>query len=146
MREASMRAKSAAALCTLSLSFGMFGPAFAASGTPSPSDNLKRIDTVVVIYAENRSFDNLYGNFPGANGVRTGSFGTRLQRDRDGTRLGELPPIWEGLTAKGVTPPVTQAQTEHLPNRPFRADDPKGFNIGYGTITRDLWHRFYQNQ
>ena len=28
-----------------------------------------RIDTIVVIYAENRSFDNLYGNFPGARGL-----------------------------------------------------------------------------
>ncbi|TIX05270.1 MAG: acid phosphatase, partial [Mesorhizobium sp.] len=28
-----------------------------------------KIDTVVVIYAENRSFDNLYGGFPGANGL-----------------------------------------------------------------------------
>ena len=31
------------------------------------------IDTVVVIYAENRSFDNLYGNFPGANGLANAS-------------------------------------------------------------------------
>ena len=27
------------------------------------------IDTVVVIYAENRAFDTLYGLFPGANGI-----------------------------------------------------------------------------
>jgi phospholipase C len=30
---------------------------------------LDAIDTVVVIYAENRAFDNLYGLFPGANGI-----------------------------------------------------------------------------
>jgi len=29
----------------------------------------QQIETVVVIYAENRSFDNLYGFFPGANGL-----------------------------------------------------------------------------
>ena len=45
-----------------------------------------------------------------------------------------------------MTPPVTQAQTEHLPNAPFAIDDPKGFNLPLGVITRDLWHRFYQNQ
>ncbi|VEB44664.1 Phospholipase C [Chromobacterium violaceum] len=30
---------------------------------------LSDIKNVVVIYAENRGFDNLYGLFPGANGV-----------------------------------------------------------------------------
>ena len=54
--------------------------------------------------------------------------------------------MWGGLTGKGVTPPVTQAQTEHLPNQPFAIDDPKGFNSPLGVGTRDLWHRFYQNQ
>ncbi|HXZ43901.1 MAG TPA: alkaline phosphatase family protein, partial [archaeon] len=29
---------------------------------------LDRIHHLVVIYLENRSFDNLYGEFPGANG------------------------------------------------------------------------------
>src|SRR5215213_5335355 len=32
-------------------------------------DGMDRIDNIVVIYAENRSFDNLYGSFPGANGL-----------------------------------------------------------------------------
>jgi phospholipase C len=31
----------------------------------------KNVKTVVIIYAENRSFDNLFGKFPGANGLRT---------------------------------------------------------------------------
>ena len=69
-----------------------------------------------------------------------------LQLDRDGTPLKELPPVWDGLTAKGVTPPVTQAQTEHLPNKPFAIDDPNGFNTPLGVVTHDLWHLFYQNQ
>src|ERR1700730_9561095 len=73
------------------------------------------IDTVVVIYAENRSFDNLYGSFPGANGLQNVTPQNSTQLDRDGTVLNELPPVWDGLTGKGVTPPVTQAQTEHLP-------------------------------
>jgi hypothetical protein len=33
------------------------------------NQNLSKIETIVVIYAENRSFDHLYGFFPGANGI-----------------------------------------------------------------------------
>ncbi len=107
---------------------------------------LNAIDTVVVIYAENRSFDNLYGHFPGANGLQNVTAENSRQRDRDGTVLKELPPVWNNLTAKGVTPVVTQAQTEHLPNKPFAIDDPKGFNTPMSVVTHDLWHLFYQNQ
>jgi len=114
-----------------------------AQGAPSGVD---AIETVVVIYAENRSFDNLYGSFPGADGLQNVTAKNSLQVDRDGSELKELPPIWDGLTAKGVTPPVTQAQTEHLPNKPFAIDDPAGFKTSLGVITHDLWHLFYQNQ
>ena len=107
---------------------------------------IEDIATIVVIYAENRSFDNLYGSFPGANGVSQVTPVAYTQLDRDGSVLKELPPVWEGLTAKGVVPAVTQAQTEHLPNAPFAIDDPKSFNTPLGVTTRDLWHRFYQNQ
>src|SRR6478609_7404611 len=37
---------------------------------PSPDRRaIDRVDTVVVIYAENRAFDTFYGLFPGANGI-----------------------------------------------------------------------------
>lgn len=107
---------------------------------------LNKIETVVIIYAENRSFDNLYGHFPGANGLQNLSAEATRQVDRDRTPLKELPPIWNGLTAKGVSPAITQAQTEHLPNAPFAIDDPKGFNLSLTVATGDLVHRFYQNQ
>ena len=107
---------------------------------------IEDIATIVVIYAENRSFDNLYGSFPGAHGLSELTPAGYPQLDRDGSILKELPPVWDGLTAKGVVPPVTQAQTEHLPNAPFAIDDPKGFNTPLSVTTHDLWHRFYQNQ
>jgi acid phosphatase len=107
---------------------------------------INNIETVVMIYAENRSFDNLYGHFPGANRLANVTPANSMQVDRDGSVLRELPPAWDGLTAAGVTPPVTQAQTEHLPNKPFAIDDRNGFNTPLRVITRDLWHRFYQNQ
>ena len=87
------------------------------------SAGLQDIDTIVVLYAENRSFDNLYGSFPGANGLSQVTPAEYMQRDRDGSVLKELPPVWDGVTAKGVVPAVTQAQTEHLPNAPFAIDD-----------------------
>jgi phospholipase C len=34
------------------------------------SSDISSVKNVVVIYAENRSFDNLYGHFPGANGLQ----------------------------------------------------------------------------
>src|SRR5271166_2865857 len=117
-----------------------------AAGLEGTPPSLGNIETIVVIYAENRSFDNLYGSFPGANGLSGLVPAHYQQLDRDGTALKELPPVWDGLTAKGVVPPVTQAMTEHLPNTPFAIDDPKGFNTPLSVVTHDLWHRFYQNQ
>src|SRR6185437_15039070 len=83
----------------------MFGaaPSPLAQAQTQRASALDRIDTVVVIYAENRSFDSLYGNFPGANGLQHVTAAQYLQRDRDGSVLRELPPIWTGLTAIGLT-------------------------------------------
>jgi phospholipase C len=106
---------------------------------------LSDIQTVVVIYMENRSFDMLYGAFPGADGLPPADQ-VAPQLDRDGSVLRELPPIWNGLTARSVTPAVTEAATAHLPNAPFAIDDPRGFNAPLSVATRDLVHRFYQNQ
>ena len=112
--------------------------------TPVYGQSLAGIHNIVVIFAENRSFDGLYGSFPGASGLEQA--GGALQLDRDGTALKELPPVWNGLTAAGVVPPVTQAQTAHLPNVPFGIDDPKGLHQSLSVVTRDPVHRFYQNQ
>jgi acid phosphatase len=124
--------------------------ALVAAATGSAADaraqNLDAIQTIVVIYAENRSFDNLYGQFPGANGLRNVTPETAAQVDRDGTPLNELPPIWGGLTAKSVQPAIPQDRTAHLLNKPFAIDDPNGFNLPLSVTTRDLWHRFYENQ
>ncbi|MGH6664124.1 MAG: acid phosphatase [Pseudolabrys sp.] len=108
------------------------------------AQGINSIDTVVVIYAENRSFDNLYGHFPGANGLQNVTPDMALQRDRDGSVLPHLPGIWKG----GVTPPVAEEGTADpkLPNKPFAIDDTNGLNRPLSVATRDLWHLFYQNQ
>ena len=115
------------------------------------------IDTIVVIYAENRAFDNLYGNFPGARNLsevldRNGHPlpGLNPQLDRDGSVLPVLPPTWGGVTAAGVTPVVTQQQSVGLPNAPYsieHAFTPQSqATLSTTTVTRDLWHRFYEHQ
>jgi acid phosphatase len=119
------------------------GPARAAEKADA---ELAKIQNIVVIYAENRSFDNLYAFFPGANGLQHISRAKSLQQDRDGSVLKELPPVWGGLTAKGITPAITEAQTQHLANAPFAIDDSEGFNARLNVVTRNLWHLFYQNQ
>ena len=118
-----------------------------ASHAQNALSGLAKIETVVVIYAENRSFDNLYGHFPDANGLQNVTPEMALQRDRDGSVLPHLPAVWKGLT-EGVSPPVTEKETAEakLPNKPFAIDDPKGFNQPLARATRDLWHLFYQNQ
>lgn len=115
---------------------------------------LDAIDTLVVIYAENRSFDNMYGLFPGANGIpgrNAASDGLyHPQRDFDGKVMPVLPPAWGGLTANGQPVTLTQAQSAGLPNQPFQIDDARGLNgsgvvVGQDIITRDLVHRYYSN-
>ncbi len=117
-----------------------------------------KVQTIVVIYAENRAFDNLYGNFPGANGLSAVLDSTgkptaayALQKDRDGTTvLATLPQTWNGVTAAGQSPVVTQAQSAGLANQPFAIETAfqptANVTLSTATITRDLYHRFYENQ
>jgi acid phosphatase len=97
-----------------------------------------RIDHIIVIYAENRSFDNLYGLFPGANGISNASPATYTQVDRDGTPLPHLPPVWKGKEADPAFP-------TDLPNKPFRIDGPP-IKLPLSVPTRDLIHKFYPQQ
>jgi acid phosphatase len=116
-----------------------------------------KIDTIVIIYAENRAFDNLYGNFPGAHGLGevVDRGGQPLpayapQIDRDGSVLAALPPTWGGVTAAGSEPVVTQAQSIGLPNAPFSIEHAftaqSTVTLSTSTVTRDLWHRFFEHQ
>ncbi|WP_287185010.1 acid phosphatase [Paraburkholderia sp.] len=119
---------------------------YACGGSVATQPDIKSVQNVVVIYAENRSFDNLYGQFPGANGLQNVTAASAQQLDRDGSVFATLPQIWNGLTQTGVTPVVTQAMTANLPNAAFAIDDPNGFNTPISATTRDLYHRFYENQ
>ena len=83
----------------------------------APPPNLSRIEHIVVVFAENRSFDNLYGLFPGANGIANATPEQYTQVDRDGKVLARLPAVWKTGTSE-----ADPAFPSDLPNKPFRID------------------------
>jgi acid phosphatase len=112
-----------------------------------------QVKQIVVIYAENRSFANLYGNFPGIQHPLDAVTAERyLQLDRDGkTPMPRLPAIWGGLVPQaqevaGKRYMIGQKDIGNLRNGPFHLTDAQGAPLPTGVITRDLVHRFYQNQ
>jgi acid phosphatase len=145
-----------AALCACTVPNTLVTPQGGA-GDPVTSGLRTKITTIVVIYAENRAFDNLYGSFPAAVGLGDvidaagrPAPGYVPQVDRDGSVLPILPPAWGGVTASGYTPVITQAQSAGLPNAPFAME--RGFTAQSGVtltssaVTRDLHHRFFEHQ
>ena len=90
---------------------------------------LHRLKHVVVIYLENHSFDNLYGEFPGANGLANAGTAA-LQRNLSGEPYATLP------TPPGGAFPST------LANAPFSIEQ----YVPASANTPDLVHRFYQEQ
>jgi len=135
-----------------------FSFAFASCSAPAPRGGDRRaldaIDTVVVIYAENRAFDTLFGLFPGANGipgVNASAVGVYVpQVDRNGAPLATLPSTWGGLMARNQPLTVSEAQTAGLANRPFLLNGPNalggtGVVIPVEGMTRNLVHRYYNN-
>ena len=59
----------------------------ACASTSARQPGLESIEQIVVIYAENRSFDHLYGGFPGAEGIAQASAEQKTQLDLDGRSL-----------------------------------------------------------
>ncbi|MFZ6754245.1 acid phosphatase [Undibacterium sp. Dicai25W] len=113
---------------------GAFAPGIAAASS------IDKIQNIVVIYGENRSFDNLYGIFPGANGIGRAFAEQRYtQVDMQGKPLTQLPPTWDkpGVANKDFP--------QGMPNMPFSIDAAP-VNQGLDKKTVDLVHRFYQNQ
>ncbi|TFW43311.1 acid phosphatase [Pseudomonas fluorescens] len=112
-----------------------------------------QVKTVVVIYAENRSFNNLFADFPGVekplSALKANDY---QQRDRNGSVLSTLPPSWGGVlqvgpqTVDGVTYPSEVQFQDNLPNAPYALKGPNGEDLPLSLVTRDLWHVFYQNQ
>jgi phospholipase C len=113
------------------------GPVFTAvqagaSNGPGDEGNigaLAGINHLVVVYDENHSFDNLYGSFPGANGISRASDTSTTQVTLTGTAYATLPQS---------DPHVPQT----LPNQPFDITN----YVPADQKTIDLVHRYYQEQ
>src|SRR6266446_9336752 len=77
----------------------------------------ERIEHIVIIYLENRSFDNLYGHFPGANGLHDASK-TGTQTDSQGQVYATFPPVMSDR----APPEPDKRFPANLTNAPFLID------------------------
>jgi acid phosphatase len=142
-------------------------PASGAGTTP-----LSKIRHIVVIYEENHSFDNLYGGWEGVNGLGNADSAHTTQLGQGGTPYTCLLQNDVNLTSPPLPADCTDTTTattftSHFPNAPFTIDTyipptattcptaaeafshPNGVANGSGLpggCTRDLVHRFYQEQ
>ncbi|HXU61455.1 MAG TPA: acid phosphatase [Polyangia bacterium] len=99
------------------------------SGPPPEATGLARLNHIVVIVLENWSFDSLYGEMPGAEGLAAAA-GAPLQVDATGAAYPALPQTETHL-------PQT------LPNAPFALDPFIPVNADTST---DLTNNFYEEQ
>ena len=125
----------------------------AATGTAEMDALLaKHIHNVVVIFAENRSFNNLFAGFPGLEQPLSEVLPERYrQLDRNGSVLKELPPIWNGMVPQKQTVghrpyEILEKDITGLPNAPWALRTAEGKPLPMGVVTRDIVHRFYENQ
>jgi acid phosphatase len=127
-----------------------------------------RVDRIVVIYEENHSFDNLYGMWERVDGVRAADRAHKTQVNQAGEPYSCLLQNDVNLTSPPLSVRCTNtnpAFESHFRNAPFTIDDfiaptdttcpapgvfaPNGVPKGSGEpggCTRDLVHRFYQEQ
>ena len=92
-----------------------------------------KIDHIIVVYLENRSFDNLFRGFDGADTSDHPNQEYSLQRDHNGTVYKDLAMGKEGLKLGFPT---------RVANEPFLLDQ----TVSQEDIIPDMVHRFYQNQ
>lgn len=92
---------------------------------------LNKVKHVVVIYMENHSFDNLWGQFPGADGLDKAKKENIIQLDANDQPYTSLPPI-----------PRSSAFPTNLPNNIFEINQ----YVAADQISPDVTHRFYQEQ
>lgn len=113
-----------------------FIPAGAAPRAPDDATSAP-IDHVIVIYLENHSFDNLYGLFPGAEGLAQAGLAA-LQVDENGQPYRSLPPAREA----GTRLQNLDGRFPMLPNQSFDI----GQFVGLNERTGDPVHRFQYEQ
>jgi len=100
-------------------------------GAASAQAQISKVKHVVVIYMENHSFDNLWGQFPGADGLAQAKKDQIIQLDAAGQPYATLPPV-----------PRSSAFPTNLPNDIFNIDQ----YVAADQVSPDVTHRFYQEQ
>jgi acid phosphatase len=118
----------------------------AAGGPAQAGSPLSGIQHLVVVYEENHSFDNLYGLWPGVDGIGSPASSTANQTQVD---------------TSGVAYSCLKQNDSHLTSPPLAVtcNDPGGFTsafknqifaidpyISQSQKTEDLVHRYYQEQ
>ncbi len=106
--------------------------------TQSPPQDVTRLNHIVVIYLENHSFDNLYGEFIGAEGLAAAQ-NAGQQTDTSGKVYDKLPQPID--TNKTPAVPDPRFPTD-LANAPFNIEK----YVPANQQIPDLVHRFYQEQ
>jgi len=139
------------------------------AGASRGNDQLRKINHIVVIYEENHSFDNLYGGWEGVNGLANADAAHTTQVDEAGAPYDCLLQNDVNLTSPPLSVTCTDAAhgiASHFTNDPFAIDTylppdartcpqpgvfapnglpPSPSNLP-GGCTRDIVHRFYQEQ
>jgi len=144
----------------------LLAAATAAPAAAEPGRHTATITNIVVIYEENHSFDNLFGGWERVDGTRRVT-----QVATDGTPLRCLPQADVNLTSPPLSVSCSATTSDGVQinsafaNRPFKIDDYiapedttcppptvfaadgvlKGSGLA-GGCTRDLVHRFYNEQ
>ena len=101
-------------------------------------EELDRIGHIIVVVLENRSFDHLYGLFPGADGIDNSGTAPG-QVDQEGQQFVTLPAV---INTNIGAQRIDTRFAFGFPNGPFRADR----YVSLEEMTGDLVHRFYQEQ
>jgi phospholipase C len=141
---------------TLSLSLAMLSVSAPASGEDGDKGHGKNVDKklqhvghIIVIYQENWSFDSLYGQFPGADGLQNG-FDTLPQKDKT-TFYSSLIYMTPSPLNGGVDPnfpasgqflALSKTQLLPLPLIPYDFTN----YVSASSKTGDIIHRFYHEQ
>src|SRR5436190_12047984 len=140
--------------------------ALAVPAAAQAKSGMNKVDHVVVIYEENHSFDNLYGGWEGVDGLRNADAAHTTQVSQAGTPFKCLKQNDLNLDSPPLSPTCTgEPFASHFFNEPFTIDDYigpedttcpapgefaangklKGTGLP-GGCTRDLVHRYYQEQ
>lgn len=100
---------------------------------------MEQLEHIVVIYLENRSFDNMYGLFPMANGLENARQAPLQVEPKSGKAFVELPQV---MNTSIKIPFVDPRFPPHLPNQPWLIDE----FITHQDFMPDLIHEFYTHQ